>query len=194
MHFIFLIIRLIRPIPLVYKAHKHVLQEVFALQYQSKDWVYFVYVFRRCVQIFKRPLNLYALYFPHHWADMNHIDGTQGAQIRIGGGPRNFVCEFIMHKQSIASLEFMYVASKYPDILICAFQVTLCTPISAEFGENTIRSTGGGPRNFVCEFIMHQQSIASLEFMYVASKYPDILICAHGRARTFYYETNDAIN
>jgi len=68
---------------------------------------------------------MYFIYVPHHWADMNHIDGTQGAQTRIGGGLRNFMREFIMHKQSIASLEFMDVASKYPDILICALQVTL---------------------------------------------------------------------
>ena len=65
------------------KAHKHVFQQVLGLQYQSKDWVYFVYVFQRCVQIFKRPLNLYVLYFPHHWADTTHPIGTQGAQTRI---------------------------------------------------------------------------------------------------------------
>jgi len=83
MYFIFLMIGLIRPIPLVHKAHKHVLQEVLVLQYQSKDWLYFVYVFQRCVQIFKRPLNLYVLYFPHHWADTTHPMGTQGAQTRV---------------------------------------------------------------------------------------------------------------
>jgi len=73
-----------------------------------------------------------------------------------------------MHKQSIASLEFMFVASEYPDILICAIHMTICTP----------SSVGGGPRKCVCEFIMHKKSIASLEFMCVASEYPDILICA----------------
>jgi len=56
-------------IPSIHKAHKHVLQEVFVLQYQSKDWVYFVYVFQICVQIFMRPFNLYIRYFPHHWDD-----------------------------------------------------------------------------------------------------------------------------
>jgi len=69
--------------PIVHKAHKHVLLEVFALQYQSKDCLYFVYVFQRCVQIFNRPLNLYVLYFPHHYAGMTHLIGIQGAQTRI---------------------------------------------------------------------------------------------------------------
>jgi len=26
---------------------------------------------------------MYFIYVPHHWADMNHIDGTQGAQTRV---------------------------------------------------------------------------------------------------------------
>jgi len=58
--------------PINTQTHKHVLQEVFVLQYQSKDCLYFVYVFHRCVQIFKRQLNLYIRYFPHRWADTTH--------------------------------------------------------------------------------------------------------------------------
>jgi len=83
MYFIFLIIGLVWPIPLVHKAHKHVLQQVFGLRYQSKHCIYFVYVFQRCVQIFKRPLNLCVVYVPHHWAGTTHLLGTQGAQTRI---------------------------------------------------------------------------------------------------------------
>jgi len=37
----FLIIGLVRPIFLVHKAHKHVLQQVLGLRYQSKHCVYF---------------------------------------------------------------------------------------------------------------------------------------------------------
>jgi len=83
MYVIFLIIGLIWPIPLVHKAHKHVLQEVFGLQYQSKDCVSFVYVFQRCVQIFKRPLHPCVVIFLIIWADTTHPIGTQGAQTRI---------------------------------------------------------------------------------------------------------------
>ena len=85
---------------------------------------------------------------------------------------------FIIHNKSIASLEFECVASEYPDLWIYALHVTFFSPKHPEFGENTLRSVGGEPRECVCMFIIHNKSIASLEFECVASEYPDIWICA----------------
>jgi len=130
------------------------------------------------VQIFKRPLNLCVVYFPHHCADTTHLLGTRGAQTRVGREPCNFACEFITHKKSIARLEFMFVAPKYPDILICALQVTSAASPLSGVSENNICSVGREPCNFACEFITHKKSIPRLDFMFVAPKYPDILICA----------------
>ena len=71
--------RLVRPVLMPHRAHKHVFQAIFRLHGQCKDWFCFVYAFQRCVQIFNRALHLRIFYFPHHQTGTTSAVDPQGA-------------------------------------------------------------------------------------------------------------------
>ena len=60
---IFLIIRLVRLMLLIHRAHKHIFQSILGPHARCKDCLYFGYAFQRCVQIFIMSLPLRVFIF-----------------------------------------------------------------------------------------------------------------------------------